>query len=240
MNIAEILKGAPKGTKLYSPIFGDVIFEEIRHDYIRVSTNCIMREFHSDGRFYANGECMLFPSRENRDWNTFNYCSFKNGDVIIRNDGIFTAIFSHVGIEGLPYMKTVNYHCWVKNNGTIKCRKDYGIGTYLEYRLATEKEKEFFFKALAEKGFKWNSDTLTLEKLEDKFDTTTLKSFDKVLARDTDLNVWVCRIYSHYRNTSNYKHVCIDNSYIQCIPYNDDTKHLVGITKDCPEYYKTW
>ena len=144
MNIAEILKSAPKGTKLYSPLFGDVIFEEIRQDYIRVSTTNIIREFYSDGRYYANGECMLFPSRENRDWNTFNYCSFKNGDVIIRNDGMFTAIFSHVGIEGLPYTKTVNYHCWVKNNGTIKCRKDYGIGTYLEYRLATEKEKGIF------------------------------------------------------------------------------------------------
>ena len=239
MDIAKILEKAPKGIKLYSPIFGDVIFEEIRHGYIRVSTNCIIREFHSDGRFYANGECMLFPSRENRDWNTFNYCSFKNGDVIIRNDGIFTAIFSHIGIEGLPYMRTVNYHCWIKNDGTIKCQKDYGIGIYLEFRLATEKEKEFFFKALTEKGFKWNSNTLTLEKLEDKFDITTLKPFDKVLARDGSSYKWVVSFFSHLKDTS-FKFVCSSDVYQECVPYNDETKHLIGTNKECPEYYKTW
>ena len=241
MDIAEILKNVPKGTKLYSPAFGDVILEEIRQDYIRVRTNNIIREFYSDGRYYANGECMLFPSRENRDWNTFNYCSFKNGDVIIRNDSMFTAIFSHVGIEELSYMKTVNYHCWVKNDGTIKCRKDYGIGTYPEFRLATEKEKEFFFKALAEEGFKWNSDTLTLEKLEDKFDITTLKPFDKVLVRDGDADNWYCNFYSHCRNNvSHFNYACVSSAFHQCIPYNDETKHLVGTNKDCPEYYKTW
>lgn len=240
MNIAEILKNVPKGTKLYSPAFGDVILEEIRQDYIRVRTNNIIREFYSDGRYYANGECMLFPSRENRDWNTFNYCSFKNGDVIIRNDSMFTAIFSHVGIEELSYMKTVNYHCWVKNDGTIKCRKDYGIGTYPEFRLATEKEKEFFFKALAEEGFKWNSDTLTLEKLEDKFDITTLKPFDKVLVRDNGMH-WHTEFYSHYRkDIPRFSYKCTSNYYSQCIPYNEETKHLVGTISDCPEYYKTW
>ena len=44
MDIAKILEKAPKGIKLYSPIFGDVIFEEIRQDYIRVSTNNLKRE----------------------------------------------------------------------------------------------------------------------------------------------------------------------------------------------------
>ena len=86
MNIAEILENVPKGTKLYSPIFGDVILEEIRQDYIRVRTNNIKREFYSDGRYYANGECMLFPSRENRDWSKFGVkpasFKFKVGDII--------------------------------------------------------------------------------------------------------------------------------------------------------------
>jgi hypothetical protein len=146
MNIAEILKNVPKGTKLYSPVFGDVIFEEVRQDYIRVRTNNIKREFYSDGRYYSNGECMLFPSRENRDWNTFK-----------------------------------------------------------------------------------------------KFDIKSFKPFDKVLVRDKDINTWRCELYSHYRtNTDYYKHTCSSESYHQCIPYNDETKHLVGTTNDCPEYYKTW
>lgn len=243
MNIAEKLKNLPKGNVLYSPAFGDVIFKEIVRNNIVVEDICkIERTFLYDGRFYADGECMLFPSKENRDWKTFTYCPFKNGDVIIRNDGIFIAIFSHVGIEGIPYMKTVNYHCWVKNDGTIKYQKDYGIGNYLEFRLATEKEKDFFFGALAEKGFKWNSDTLTLEKIEvRKFDINTLKPFDRVLVRDYDHRHWNVDFYSYYRkDNSLYNHECVGNHYNQCIPYNDDTKHLVGTDKDCPEYYKTW
>lgn len=240
MNIAEILKNVPKGTKLYSPAFGEVTFMNANSNFINVKDSIkIERAFYSNGNFYKDGECMLFPSRENRDWNTFNYCSFKNGDVIIRNDSKFTAIFSHVGIEELSYMKTVNYHCWVKNDGTIKCRKDYGIGTYPEFRLATEKEKEFFFKALAEEGFKWNSNTLTLKKLENKFDINTLKPFDKVLARDGNSYKWTATFFSHLRTTE-FKFGCSSDVYRECIPYNEETKHLVGTISDCPEYYKTW
>lgn len=242
MNIAEILKNVPKGTKLYSPIFGEVEFWFVSPEgWIKCYTNnTVIGMFYPDGKYSKEGECMLFPSRENRDWNTFNYCPFKNGDVIIRNDGKFTAIFSHIGIEGLTYMKTVNYHCWIRNDGTIKCQKDFGIGIYLDFRLATEKEKEFFFKALAKEGFKWNSDTLTLEKLKDKFDITTLKPFDKVLVRDGDADNWYCNFYSHCINNSHYNYGCVPSAFHQCIPYNDETKHLVGTTSDCPEYYKTW
>ena len=148
MNILEILKGVPKGTKLYSPIFGNVEFEEISGGYIRVrtTTNFIMKAFQSDGKYYADGECMLFPSRENRDWSTSS-----------------------------------------------------------------------------------------------KLNSTTLKPFDKVLVRDNDFNIWKCELYSHYRtNRDNFKYACTSDSYNQCIPYNDETKHLVGTDKGCPEYYKTW
>lgn len=243
MNIAEKLKNIPEGTKLYSPIFGDVTFEDIDSLYIKVldSSNTV-REFYFDGRLYSEGECMLFPSKENRDWKTFTYCPFKNGDVIIRNDGTFIAIFPHVGIEGIPYMKTVNYHCWVKNGGTIKYQKDYGIGNYLEFRLATEKEKELFFKALAEKGFKWNSATLTIEKEIQKFSVRMLKPFDKVLVRDINGEDWTCDIFSHivkdYDNQNIFK--CVGANWKQCVIYNDVTKYLVGTDKDCPEYFKTW
>lgn len=242
MNIAEMLKNVPKGTKLYSPIFGDVILNKVSKFNIEVlDTANNIQHFIYTGLYDINGECMLFPSRENRDWNTFNYCPFKNGDVIIRNDGIFIAIFSHLGIEGLPYTKTVNYHCWVGNDGTIKYQKDYGIGSYLEFRLATEKEKEFFFKVLAEKGFKWNSNTLTLEKLKNKFDITTLKPFDKVLVRYTSNSHWKADLFSYYvSNDDEFPYECVGSFYAQCVPYNNETKHLIGTNKDCPNYYKTW
>ena len=38
-----------------------------------------------------------------------------------------------------------------------------------------------------------------------------------------------------------FKGVCCLDSYLQmCIPYNDETKHLIGTTNDCPDYYKWW
>ena len=147
MNIAKILKNVPEGTTLYSPAFGEVIFKCIYGDKIMVEdVTSIQRFFYSNGNFYKDGECMLFPSRENRDWNTFK-----------------------------------------------------------------------------------------------KFDIKSLKPFDKVLTRDNDNNEWGCEFYSHYRtNIPHYKYACSSGSYHQCIPYNEETKHLVGTNKECPEYYKTW
>lgn len=78
LNIAEILKYAPKGTKLYSPLFGEVTFQGIDSDEVYpinvMVTSGAFRCFSRDGRFYCDyndSECLLFPSKENRDWSTF-------------------------------------------------------------------------------------------------------------------------------------------------------------------------
>ena len=78
-----------------------------------------------------------------------------------------------------------------------------------------------------------------------KFDPNTLNPFDKVLARDTEDTRWRCAFYSHTREIEEspynlYKYVATDNVYICCIPYNDDTKHLVGTTEEAPEFYRYW
>lgn len=73
MNIAEILKNVPRGTKLYSPAFGEVTFKKATGDIIVVDDSCnIERVFFSDGRFYKDSECVLFPSKECRDWSNFS------------------------------------------------------------------------------------------------------------------------------------------------------------------------
>ena len=165
MNIAEILENVPKGTKLYSPIFGDVIFEDIRHGYIMVSTYRIMREFHSDGRYYTNGECVLFPSRENRDWNNFYICPFKKGDFIVKEclDGNkFIAIFSHLGG---PCEYTTNYLCLLRPDGKFKSKSDFGIGNAKEARLATDSEKKELLDAMARNGYCWDECSMTLKEL---------------------------------------------------------------------------
>ena len=73
-----------------------------------------------------------------------------------------------------------------------------------------------------------------------KFDPKTLNTFDKVLVYDTD-GKWRCNLFSHIRDNSNmFPYATIGVNYSRCIPYNDDTKHLVGTTEEAPEYYRYW
>lgn len=73
INIAEILKDEPKGTKLYCSIFGDAYFDMIKPAmFIQVRTaNRNLWVFDKHGRYHNNADVLLFPSRENRDWSTF-------------------------------------------------------------------------------------------------------------------------------------------------------------------------
>lgn len=78
LNIAKILKNAPRGAKLYSPVYGEVTFIEIDlsvvYPIVVRATNGSEVLFTSDGRYladYVDAECVLFPSKENHDWSTF-------------------------------------------------------------------------------------------------------------------------------------------------------------------------
>ena len=74
-----------------------------------------------------------------------------------------------------------------------------------------------------------------------KFDPKTLQPFDRVLARDYDTCKWKVDFYSHKEKGNRFPYICMGNNlYKQCIPYNDDTKHLVGTNEEAPEYYRYW
>lgn len=77
----------------------------------------------------------------------------------------------------------------------------------------------------------------------EKFDSKILQPFDKVLVRDGLKSIWRADFFSF--NDSEYYSdsfpiVTSGGCYRHAIPYNEDTKHLVGTTDDCPEYYKWW
>ena len=160
LNLVEILKDCPKGTKLYSTIMGEVVLEKINdnkeYPIIVKTEDNFFYKFSVDGKINisykgecARGECTLFPSKYQRDWSKF-------------------------------------------------------------------------------------------ESKKIKFDPKTLKPFDRVLVRD--FNAWKCALYSHMveNENSSYKHITTDSTYICCIPYNNDTKHLLGTKKGAPEYYRYW
>ena len=71
-----------------------------------------------------------------------------------------------------------------------------------------------------------------------KFDLNTLEPFDKVLVRNRKTDLWLTDMFTFHIDKPVAK--CITGAYMQCIPYNEDTKHLLGTTNDCPEYYKWW
>ena len=74
----------------------------------------------------------------------------------------------------------------------------------------------------------------------EKFDLKTLKPFDKVLVRNHSTNIWQPNFFG-YINDENPKTIsCFGFYWDYCIPYNEETKHLVGTSDDCPEYYKWW
>ena len=76
---------------------------------------------------------------------------------------------------------------------------------------------------------------------KDKFDPKTLKAFDRVLVRHEYYHRWKCEFYSYiHDDNGSYPYVAISGAYKRCIPYNDDTKHLVGTTDEAPEYYRYW
>ena len=89
--IAEILKNAPKGTKLYSPIFGECTLERVDDDVIRVTiSDGTVYMFSETGCFFRNcegAECLLFPSKDNRSWADFEYRhQFKPFDKVVARD----------------------------------------------------------------------------------------------------------------------------------------------------------
>lgn len=166
--IAKILKNCPKGTKLYSPIYGEVEFTEVSivTGSIGCKTNNGVTRFYPDGTYYKGGECMLFPSKEQRDWNEF-MIPFKDGDVIIRtefNPGCKqynVAIFSNYNANSTNRMTV---HCQVNGANEFRTRMDIH---HKDWRLANAEEIKRFFTRIHESGYDFKEgELITLPKFK--------------------------------------------------------------------------
>ena len=74
---------------------------------------------------------------------------------------------------------------------------------------------------------------------KDKFDPNTLQPFDKVLVRSFTTRKWRCKHFLRFIDGEAYPYMCFA-TYRFCVPYNEDTKHLVGTNEEAPEYYRYW
>ena len=82
------------------------------------------------------------------------------------------------------------------------------------------------------------------EKKKERFDPKTLQPFDRVLAASMADGRWVCDFFSHIgesiRDSGRLYVGTGFGAYDRMIPYNEETKHLVGTTDEAPEYYRYW
>ena len=86
----------------------------------------------------------------------------------------------------------------------------------------------------------WSKFTAPWLKRE-RFDPKTLKPFDKVLVRSENIFNWNCSLFSNIDDfSSKYPFSCLSMCYRFCIPYNDETKHLVGTKDEAPVFYRYW
>ena len=169
INIEEILKDKPKGTKLYSSIFGKVTYVTICLDSIKVLCPELYerceRYFYNDRRFHSVGEPVLFPSKGMRDWEKF---AWKKGDVLVNKDGDVYIIFERFSDD--TYFSFVGkYYLWKENNDTEHFCKNERLLTS-DFQKAGKDSAQTYISTIEERlGGKLNRETLEIEKTQPEF-----------------------------------------------------------------------
>jgi hypothetical protein len=231
LDLTKILKDCPKGIELYSPMYGLGILTKVTNRiHVKFPKEHNVKCFRPDGKVSEDGEIMLFPKGKTT-WEEFKR-PFVDGDVIVGGD--------YIGLYETYRKGNIITHCSIDENlNFILGEVYYCFGVE---RLATEEEKQKLFDAIKANGYKWNSETKTLKELKkEKFDPKTLQPFDKVIVRDEDGNTWCISLFGWMENYDAYPFHCgEERGWVQCVPYNDETKHLIGTTQQAPSKYITW
>lgn len=164
LNISEILKGKPKGVRLYSPIFSDCTFSFIQDvtDAICVIANNNREFFDYKGLYSPTGERLLFPSKLMRNWSKFQW---KKGDVLVSNDGGTEVIFdkwyddTYTNFYGKHYLNSEDENN-IKYNEAFLCTTE-------RYSLEDKGAAQTYINTIEERfGGKLNRETLEIEKAQ--------------------------------------------------------------------------
>lgn len=142
---------------------------------------------------------------------------FKDGDIVVYGKSV--AICRRI------YKHTLSFY--VSLNEMVGLLFADEVESSEEYRFATDEDKQQLFDALEKEGKAWDAEKKMIVNLKPKVE---LKPFDKVLSRRCSEDYWVLNFYSH---KTDYYHICIDgSSNLYCIPYNEETAHLLGTTDE--------
>ena len=173
INIAEILKDKQKEIRLYSPIFGKCCLNTIKKKYkfpikIEVGTARVIYSFTSGGKYSVScedGEMLLFPSKEMRDWRKF---AWKKGDVLVSNDYGTEVIFydwyddTYTNFYGKHHLDSENKNN-IKYNDAFLC-------TTARYSIEDKDAAQTYINTIEERlGGKLNMETLEIDKTQPEF-----------------------------------------------------------------------
>lgn len=178
MNIAEILKDKPKGTKLYSPLCGNCYLERV-HDNEDIEVTISYSKdtslsliFNKEGRSYLGktsyispyGEYLLFPSNEMRNWNKFTW---KKGDILVSLDGTTESIFKEYVYD--TYNVFIGIHCFNSKTDNKEYIPETSFSTNV-FRLQDPNLIPCYINTIEERfNGKLNMETLEIEKAQPEF-----------------------------------------------------------------------
>lgn len=155
---------------------------------------------------------------------------FKDGDIVFvkcKDKGTnYLIIYKSITNNRLNDYCSLNM-----GSNYLDCTGAYCLDLeFYSLHSATDSEKQELFSALEKKNKRWNPDTKSIEDLPKKYE---LKPFDKVLAKIAGCT-WTADFFSHYdENDEKMPYVCIGYGRVtHCIPYNEETKHLLGTTDE--------
>ena len=173
INIVEILKDKPQGTKLYSSACGKCKLEEVDDKSFKISfynskfgfMNGGEGHLDKNGKLYDDGECVVFPSKEMRDWRKFDW---KKGDVLVNKDGDVYIIFERFVDD--KYCSFVGkYYLWKENNDTEQFYEKERLLTS-DFQKAGKDAAQTYINTIEERlGGKLNRESLEVEKTHPKF-----------------------------------------------------------------------
>lgn len=234
INIAEILKDKPKGTKLWTDMFGKVKLAGVDNvlNSFKVEHHYGMHPwFDKDGKMYKEGTLCIYPSKLMRDWRKFDW---KKGDVLVSKHGTTEVIFD--GFEDDTYISFKGKHALKTVEGESEYMGDSVDGYnefYTEnYNKESDDAAQTYINTIEKRlGGKLNRETLEIKKARPKF-----KPFDMVVVFNEIKKEWKCDIFSNKTKDANGNvcALCIGGAYYNILPY-EGNESLLGTTKDVEE-----
>lgn len=231
INIAEILKDKPNGTKLYADAFGELIFDGVvsNKDEIIFTKNKVNTSwcFYNDGKYSKYGESILVPSKEMRNWSKF---AWKKGDILVGcakkiifdrfTDDTYSYFEGKYCLEQDPYSDYETYR-----------GEDKGLLTKY-FHIPEQCIAQSYIKNIEERlGGKLNMETLEIEKAQPEF-----KDGDILSNPSTALPKNHIFIFSKFNKYKDFEcHVALTASGEITIP----TSHGAWCRKDSGVKYAT-